>query len=63
MNRFLCRIFVSLSLSLAALAESPYFITYDHHMEEPGNLEVESMGLTGQPQGGDIFTSGLMKFE
>src|SRR5215469_11182881 len=21
--------------------ESPYIVTYDHHLEEPGNLEVE----------------------
>jgi len=50
--------------SVTAFAgDRPYFITYDHTMEEPGNLEVESSGLTGQPQGGDMFTSGLLEFE
>ena len=44
-------------------AERPYFITYDHTMEEPGNLEIESSGLTASPQGGDAFTSGLVEFE
>ncbi len=47
----------------ASAGDRPYFITYDHTMEEPGNLEIESSGLTGQPQGGDVFTSGLIEFE
>lgn len=47
----------------ASAGDRPYFITYDHTMEEPGNLEIEASGLTGQPQGGDIFTSGLTEFE
>ena len=51
-------------LPMAAHAgDRPYFITYDHTMEEPGNLEIEASGLTGQPKGGDIFTSGLTEFE
>ena len=32
--------------------ESPYFVTYDHHMEEPGNLEVETSSTTGIPRSG-----------
>lgn len=47
----------------AAAGDRPYFITYDSNMEEPGNLEIEIMGLTGQPKGGDAFLSGLMEFE
>jgi hypothetical protein len=43
--------------------ERPYFITYDHIMEEPGNLEIESSGLTATPAGGDQFLSGLLEFE
>ena len=53
-----------LLLAAAAYAgDRPYFITYDHTMEEPGSLEIETSGLTGQPKGGDTFTSGLMEFE
>ena len=53
-----------LLLAVPAFAgDRPYFITYDSNMEEPGNLEIEASGLTGQPQGGDIFTSGLVEFE
>ncbi len=40
-----------------AAQESPYFVTYDHHLEEPGNLEVEAfstLGVTRAPQPGYI---------
>jgi len=47
----------------AFAGDRPYFITYDSTMEEPGNLEIEASGLTGQPEGGDMFTSGLVEFE
>ncbi len=47
----------------ASAGDRPYFITYDSNMEEPGNLEIESSGLVGQPKGGDAFTSGLIEFE
>ena len=39
-----------LALLLAAPArgqESPYFVTYDDHMEEPGNLEISVLNTTG----------------
>src|SRR5271165_2238089 len=56
-------IFSILSITLARAGDRPYFITYDSTMEEPGNLEIETMGLSGQPKGGDAFTSGLIEFE
>jgi hypothetical protein len=31
--------------------ESPYFVTYDHHLEEPGNLEVALWSTSGIPRG------------
>lgn len=31
----------------AAAQESPYFVTYDDHLEEPGNLEVSSFSTAG----------------
>src|SRR5690348_1786918 len=30
--------------------ESPYFVTYDHHLEEPGNLEIETAATIGVPR-------------
>jgi hypothetical protein len=45
-----------LGVSLAALGqESPYFVTYDHHLEEPGNLEIETFTTLGVPQAGQNF--------
>ncbi|MDP9263609.1 MAG: hypothetical protein M3O85_04720 [Acidobacteriota bacterium] len=41
---------LGLALLLAAPAsgqESPYFVAYDDHMEEPGNLEVSVFSTTG----------------
>jgi hypothetical protein len=45
-----------LGVSLAALGqESPYFVTYDHHLEEPGNLEIETFTTLGVPRAGQNF--------
>ncbi len=50
------------NLSLAA-AERPYFVTYDHHMEEPGNLEVSVNPLLGTQKAGNGFVGTWMEFE
>ncbi|HTQ56985.1 MAG TPA: hypothetical protein VMI94_21100 [Bryobacteraceae bacterium] len=42
--------------------EGPFFITYTHQMEEPGNLELATKSVTGQP-GGDLFFGGATEFE
>lgn len=55
-------LFVAATVPVVA-GERPYFITYDHTMEEPGNLEIEASGLSGSPQGGNEFVSGLTEFE
>lgn len=36
----------------ASAQESPYFVTYDHHMEEPGNLEIATSTTVGAPRSG-----------
>ena len=38
-----------LPLCLGA-AERPYFVTYDHELEEPGNLEVSINPVLGVPK-------------
>ncbi|MBZ5656662.1 MAG: hypothetical protein LAO56_15450 [Acidobacteriia bacterium] len=38
--------------SFARAQEAPYFVTYDHHLEEPGNLEVETSSTLGIPRSG-----------
>jgi hypothetical protein len=35
--------------------EDPYFVTYTHHMEEPGNLELETSSTMGIPRAGERF--------
>ena len=37
--------------------ESPFFVTYTHHMEEPGNLDSEASSTTGVPRSGQRFYS------
>src|SRR5438270_307927 len=32
--------------------ESPYFVTYDHHLEEPGNLEIATSATAGAARRG-----------
>ena len=41
--------------AVARAQESPYFVTYDHHMEEPGNVEIETSGTSGIPRAGQHF--------
>jgi hypothetical protein len=44
--------------------ESPYFVTYDHHLEEPGNLEIETFTTLGVPRTNQSFYAApWMEFE
>ena len=43
--------------------EWPYFITYSHHMEEPGNLEIAMQNVTGKPAGGNRFLGSATELE
>jgi len=43
--------------------EKPYFITYSHDMEEPGNFEVETATAIGTPRGGGRFFGTAVEFE
>jgi len=38
-------------------------VTYDHYLEEPGNLEVEYFSTFGTQRGGNDFNSYWMEFE
>ena len=44
-------------------AEGPFFITYTHQMEEPGNLEIATSSVTGQPGNGNRFFGAATEFE
>jgi len=43
--------------------ESPYIVTYDHYLEEPGNLEVEYFSTFGTQRGGNDFHAFWLEFE
>jgi hypothetical protein len=47
----------------AGAQENPYFVAYDHYLEEPGNLEVEYFSTFGTQRGGNDFHSYWMEFE
>lgn len=50
------------ALALTA-AEGPYFVTYDHHMEEPGSLEISINPIIGEPRGGKTFIGSWTELE
>jgi len=43
--------------------ESPYIVTYDHYLEEPGSLEVEYFSTFGTQLGGNDFHAFWTEFE
>ncbi len=43
--------------------EGPYFVTYDHHMEEPGSLEVAFNPVMGFPQHANGFVGSWTELE
>ncbi len=46
--------------------ESPYFVTYDHHLEEPGNLELEfstTASPVGRTRGDNAFIAPYLEAE
>ncbi len=49
-------ILFTLSTVVCSMAqESPYFVTYNHHMEEPGNLDIEVSSTTNVPRSGQKY--------
>lgn len=57
---------IALALSLVPAcraAEGPFFITYSHQMEEPGNLEFAMKNVMGAPGGANRFLGTSAEFE
>jgi hypothetical protein len=48
---------------LARAGEGPFFVTYSHQMEEPGNLEITTKNVTGKPGDGNRFLGSALEFE
>jgi hypothetical protein len=63
---FLCVLAFLLSSLLGPLVhaqESPYIVTYDHYLEEPGNLDVEYFSTFGSQRNANDFHAFWMEFE
>ena len=54
----------SVSVTVCRAQESPYFVTYDHYLEEPGNLEIETYTTSGIPRAGqNAYVAPYMELE
>jgi hypothetical protein len=59
-----CLLAAALAVSPRAYAqETPYFVTYSHHLEEPGNFEIELSTNYATQQGGNDFVAPWVEFE
>ncbi len=47
----------------ARAQESPYFVLYDHHMEEPGNLEISLSPVLASPRNGPRSLATSLELE
>jgi len=54
---------VVLTATSAYCQERPYFVTYAADMEEPGNLDLETFNVVGNPKGGDPFIGSDVEME
>ena len=64
MHRYLWFLLVAIAASACCCAqERPYFVTYSHEMEEPGNLEIEMYSAVGKPPAGNRFIGTTTEFE
>jgi hypothetical protein len=57
-----------LTIALAAATDAragewPYFVTYSHQMEEPGNLEIATRSVTGKVPDGNRFAGTALELE
>jgi hypothetical protein len=68
-NFTLCLAAISLLLCIGLTTpktqcqESPYIVTYDHYLEEPGNLEIEYFSTLGTQRAANNFHAFWMEFE
>lgn len=65
LSAFLPVLLAILSLAPRVRAQDkPYFVTYDHHLEEPGNLEISLSNNLGVPRAGQpLFSAPLLELE
>jgi hypothetical protein len=56
-------LFMAFIAAYCRAQERPYFVTYSHEMEEPGNLEIEAFNAIGKPPDGNRFIGSNVEFE
>ncbi len=56
-------LWILLAPALAHAQESPYFVAYDHYLEEPGSLEIEYFSTVGTQRAGNNFHAFSTEFE
>jgi len=49
--------------ALCPAQEKPYFVTYSHDLEEPGNLEIETKTALARPDGGNRYGATALELE
>jgi hypothetical protein len=60
----LAALLISLSILPASAQERAYFVTYDHYLEERGNLEIAVATTTGIPKKGNrVYTAPWIEIE
>lgn len=63
-SAWICLASAALLISSSAVAqETPYFVAYSHHLEEPRNLEIEAYSIYGTQKGAGDFIAPWMEFE
>lgn len=58
-----CALGCLLLLPAMLAAQENYFVTYTHHMEEPGSLEFSNKSVAGFPRAGNSFLGTAQEFE
>jgi hypothetical protein len=58
-----CLLLVAFPAPAVRSQESPYIVTYDHYLEEPGNLEIEYFSTFGTQRAGNDFHAFWAEFE
>ena len=56
-------LFSLMPLQRSEAQENPYFVAYDHNLEEPGSLEIETFSNFGTQRQGNQFFSYWTEFE
>jgi len=55
--------FCILAVTSAKAQEKPYFVTYSHDLEEPGNLEIENKTALARPDGASRYGAAAVELE